>query len=246
MIFSKIRLKITIVKTIAKTLEYSRLLFAFDSNAPMLPVGLHITSAATPDFHAKPRPVIQAFLKAGITTGNLMFIIIPFLFIPIIFAISISLPSTDKSAVSTCIQIIGKTIKKAIKEGIDVEGIQSHAKIINAATGTERISLDIGLVNVLKRELLPESIPQNNPRITAKIKPTRIFLIETKTASQKDFRFTQLINSLNISMGNGILKSRLLFAKPAAICHSRTQRKMDPAENNIFLKLTFIIEIVSR
>ena len=57
--FSKIKLKIIIVSTIAKTLAYSRLLLAFESNAPILPVGLQITSAATPDFQAKPSPVIS-------------------------------------------------------------------------------------------------------------------------------------------------------------------------------------------
>jgi hypothetical protein len=61
--FSNIRLKITMVSTIAKTRAYSRLLFAFESIAPILPVGLQITSAATPDFYAKPSRVIQAFLK---------------------------------------------------------------------------------------------------------------------------------------------------------------------------------------
>ena len=147
------------VKTTAKTLSYSRLLLAFESKAPMLPVGLQITSAATPDFQAKPSPVITDSRKKGITVGILMFFTMSVLLIPITLAISISLLSTDKSPVSTCNQMMGKTIRKDMKEGITVEGIQSQAKMIKAATGTERISLEIGAVRVLKIGLLPESKP---------------------------------------------------------------------------------------
>ncbi len=232
--------------TIAKTRAYSRLLFALESKAPILPVGLHITSAATPDFQAKPSPVMHEFLSAGRTAGSLIFIIIPFLSIPITFAISISLLSTDKSAVSTCSHTIGKTIRNAMKEGIEVEGIQSHAKIINAATGTERISLEIGLVKTLNALLLPERSPQISPSITATENPLIILRMDTPTAFQKKSLVTQFKNSFTASIGRGILKSRFLLKILAAICHSRTQNRMDPAEKITFLKLSFIVEIVSR
>ena len=62
--------------------QEENILFALDNNEPKLPVGLHITSAATPDFQANPRPVIQELRKAGSTYGILIFFIISLLFIP--------------------------------------------------------------------------------------------------------------------------------------------------------------------
>ena len=171
MMFSNIRLSITIVITTANTLEYSRLLFAFESIEPKLPVGLHITSAATPDFHANPSPDIQDSLKKGRTQGIFIFLTIPDSLIPITRAISISFLSTDSSPDSTCNQTIGNTIKNDINAGMTEDGIQSHARIISAATGTERISRETGEVRILKNLLLPEHIPKNRPNTTAERNP---------------------------------------------------------------------------
>ena len=168
------RLRITMVRTIAKTLENSILLFALDKSAPMLPVGLQMTSAATPDFQANPRPDIQEFRSAGKSTGSLILITISFRFIPITDAISINFLSTDIRLFSTCIHTIGNTIRKEIKEGIAVVGIQSHARTINAATGTERISRETGAVKLLKNKLFPDKRPQRRPNITASTKPLTI------------------------------------------------------------------------
>lgn len=234
------------VKTTANTFEYSRLLLAFESKAPMLPVGLQITSAATPDFQAKPRPVITDSRKKGIIVGILMFLIISVLLIPITRAISIRRLSTDKSPVSTCNQMMGKTIRKDMKEGIIEEGIQSQAKMIKAATGTERISLEMGAVRVLKIGLLPESKPHKSPKTTARINPLKMCKRELPTASQKEGSLTQFKNSFKVSSGSGILKRSFVFAILPKICQSRIHIKMDPALSEIFLKLFFIIETVCR
>ena len=133
-----------------------------------------------------------------------------------------------------------------MKEGIIEDGIQSHAKIINAATGTERINLEIGAVRVLKIGLFPESIPQTRPKITANINPLKMCKRELATASQNNGSFTQFINSFKVSSGSGILKRSFVFARLPEICQSRIHIKMDPALSEIFLKLFFIIETVCR
>jgi len=115
---------------------------------------------------------------------------------------------------------------------------------MKAATGTERISLDIGLVRILNAVLFPERRPQTRPEITAKTNPLIMFPSETPTAFQKNSFVAQLKSSFTASKGRGIANKRLRLAKLAAICHSRTQKKMDPAEKTAFLKLTFIIETV--
>ena len=84
----------------AKTRAYSMLLLAFERSEPILPVGLQMISAATPDFQAKPRPVMQELRNAGKTKGILIFLIIFVLLIPITVAISINLLSIVKSEVS--------------------------------------------------------------------------------------------------------------------------------------------------
>ena len=141
---------------------------------------------------------------------------------------------------------MGNTIKKEIKEGIAVEGIQSQAQIINAATGTERISLDNGLVIILKILLLPDNIPKMRPKNTAKTKPQTICHNELPTACQNIGSDILTANSFTVSIGKGILNKSRVLAIFAAICHSSTQNITDTAEADIFFRLSFIIEIISR
>ena len=149
-------------------------------------------------------------------------------------------------AVSICNQIIGNTITKTINEGIVSLGIHNQPSIISAATGTDRISLATGPVKVLKNRLLPESMPQIKPKITAKINPIQMCDKEFKTASQNSESFMQLMSSLKVCKGRGISYKSSLLALVAAICHNRIQKIMDPAVNNIFLSLVDIVEAVSR
>lgn len=133
-----------------------------------------------------------------------------------------------------------------MKEGIKADGIQSHAKMIIAATGTERINLEMGAVRVLKMGLLPESKPHKSPKTTAIINPLKICKRELPTAFQKVASLTQFKNSFKVSSGSGILKRSFAFASFPKICQSRIHIKMDPALKEKLLKLVFIVEIICR
>lgn len=86
-------------------------------------------------------------------------------------------------------------------------GTHNHAKNINAATGTERIRCKRGEQKVLKRLLLPQSIPTNTPKATANKKPETICRSEEVTASQKREVVMPTQKAFNVSSGMGIFKS---------------------------------------
>lgn len=140
-----------------------------------------MTSAAMPDFQAKPKLVSAALINAGNMSGNL---ILKNILVGVslkTLPISIYFLSILKSAVSVEDQIIGNTIKKVIKIGKLVLLNQKKARIIKDATGTAFTSCTMGAVISLKSELLADNIPHKNPEITPNEKPQIIRKSETAT-----------------------------------------------------------------
>ena len=107
-------------------------------------VGKHITSAATPDFHARPKAFTQDEIRLGTTTGSFTFKSV-FVFDRLnTLDISKSDLSVFVSPSCTVCQTRGKTIKQTIIIG-RVELLKKrYINIIMATTGTARIIFKMG------------------------------------------------------------------------------------------------------
>ncbi len=175
-----------------------------------------------------------------------MFLMIPNRLIPITCAISMSRLSTDKSPASICVNTIGNTIRKDMKDGKTALGTQSQARIINAATGTERIRCIMGAISVLKNDTFPDNIPRTLPIMSADRNPAAMCQSDVPTATQNFISFADSNNATIVSYGNGIFSNKFLFAILPAVCQSKIQNTTAAVPYSTFFNLTAIIEIISR
>ncbi len=245
-------LKTTTVSVTAYTSSKFTLPFPCHSIVPRDIFGKHITSAATPDFHARPKALTHAVTRAGIMCGSFTEKIVLAGKILNTSAISKSFLSVLQSPSCTVCHISGKTIRQTIKIGRVELSKNRYSKIIIATTGTARMIFSTGDSKEYNRFEIWVNIPKTNPRtqpiknpikIRAKVSSSALINGAVKAIS---VHFLKTVNGLGrISRSNSL--SRLTRREAAS------QTKIQKVAISIaFIILTkkdvlvcFIVEIIS-
>lgn len=168
----------------ANTSGVSRYTLASCSCLPMDMAGRQMTSAAIPDFHANPSPVVAAARKYGITEGIRTRTRVFHQPSRYTFAISSSPASVSRIPFSTLPQTTGTTIRKAINAGSVLVRIQTKARMINEATGAARTILSSGDSSTSAARNRTVSTASSDPAASAAANPTATRSSEPPAACQ--------------------------------------------------------------
>lgn len=245
-------LKTTTVSVTAYTSSKFTLPFPCHSIVPRDIFGKHITSAATPDFHARPKAFTHDVTSVGMIYGN--FTEKTFFADEILntSAISKSFLSVLHNPSCTVCQISGKTIRQTMIIGRVELSKNRYSRIIIATTGTARIIFRIGDSNEYNRFEICVNTPKTNPRIQPIKNPIKIRANVSSSAlingavKAISVHFLKTENGLGRISSNNSL-SRLTRREAAS--QTRIQKVAISIAFIIFTKkdvlVCFVVEIIS-
>ena len=166
----------------AKTSSYSTVLLPCQSRLPRESCVRQMTSAATPDFQAKPMPFAAAEAIYGRMDGRRISRRMRPPGRPKTRAISTRPSSAARRPLSTLAQMTGRTVKKLMTEGMRSRVTHRNTRIVKDATGIARMSCRRGAVRTCTNSDFTESTARSVPTTNALKKPTVIRRMDRKTA----------------------------------------------------------------